>query len=483
MGLRQYDVPLDQFSSEASLRCDVDFIDFSRTSRDKSYSFGDLFDVVEYGKKNRLALVDTVKDTLFQYSEISNVTKQGDVEPVTLDFSERDELVEDYFKKIENGDIQTTQIGNILLSKVRPNLKKYVLIDGELMNVFYTTAFIQLRPKKLNKLLYYSLRTIFYKNLMSIARQGKGYPTLKVDDIFCIKLNSRIINIFEKTEKRLLEKIEPIEQKIKALKAKIKPAQEVINQVIAREFSIDIEKVEKIEQKKHFVVSSSLLFRNPNLRSSVRWHKIAPIQDVMYENIDCIKKLGDYITVTKNGWSPSCRESDTENLVFGVNCITKSGVVSYEDMKVSDQTRAGIETYFAKNNDLFVSRGNTNDLVALASVAEDLPDAKNIIYPDLFIRVEVDEKKVSKKYLAYLFNSVIGRYYFKYSAKGKNQTMVKISSDELNGFFLPLPSLDFQQKIIDEIKAGLDEQEKIKKEIAQERSKIDEVLENSIKNS
>jgi len=181
-------------------------------------------------------------------------------------------------------------------------------------------------------------------------------------------------------------------------KTKIKPAQEVINQVFAREFSIDIEKVEKIEQTKQFIVSSSLLFRNPNLRSSARWHKIAPIQDVMYENIDCINKLGDYITTTKNGWSPICRESDNEYLVFGVNCITKAGVINYEDMKVTEQTRVGIETYFAKENDLFVSRGNTTDLVALASVVEGLPDEKNIIYPDLFIRIEIDEEKVSKKY-------------------------------------------------------------------------------------
>ena len=104
-------------------------------------------------------------------------------------------------------------------------------------------------------------------------------------------------------------------------------------------------------------------------------------------------------------------------------------------MDTIDQTRSNIESYFAQDNDLFVSRGNTVDLVALASVIENLPDEKDIIFPDLFIRLDVDEEKINKKYLVYLFNSIIGRYYFKYSAKGKNQTMVKISSDEINGFF------------------------------------------------
>lgn len=100
-----------------------------------------------------------------------------------------------------------------------------------------------------------------------------------------------------------------------------------------------------------------------------------------------------------------------------------------------------------------------------------------------FIKVDVDENHIDKKYLAYLFNSIIGRYYYKYSAKGKNQTMVKISSDELNGFFLPIPPLDIQLRIVTEIKTELDTQEIIKTKIEKERNKIDEIIENAIKNS
>ena len=173
----------------------------------------------------------------------------------------------------------------------------------------------------------------------------------------------------------------------------------------------------------------------------------------------------------------------TLNLVFGVNCISKSGVISYEDMKISDETRSNIGSYYAKNNDLFVSRGNTIDLVALASVVEDLPDDKDIIFPDLFIRLDVDEKKLDKKYLALLFNSTVGRYYFKYSAKGKNQTMVKISSDGLTSFLLPVPALDMQHRIVDEIQIELNKTEKLKADIKAERSKINTAIENAIKSS
>jgi len=43
MGLRQFNVSIEQLSAEESLRCDVDFIDFSRTPNEKSVLFGKLF--------------------------------------------------------------------------------------------------------------------------------------------------------------------------------------------------------------------------------------------------------------------------------------------------------------------------------------------------------------------------------------------------------------------------------------------------------
>ncbi|HCY18350.1 MAG TPA: hypothetical protein DHU69_00995 [Deltaproteobacteria bacterium] len=193
-----------------------------------------------------------------------------------------------------------------------------------------------------------------------------------------------------------------------------------------------------------------------------------------------MKKLGKYIISTQNGWSPSCKESDLSNFVFGVNSISVNSVINYEDMKVSDEIRKDIENYFSKEGDLFVSRGNTVDLVALASVVKNMPDEKDIIFPDLFIRIDVNEKELNKVYLAYLFNSIIGRLYFKYAAKGKNQTMVKVSSDELNNFYLPIPPLKHQQKIVDEIKAELDKQEEVKQKIETERNKIDEIIEKAI---
>lgn len=162
MGLKTFTVNFSEYSKESSNRFDVNFIDFNRREQKDTFLFNDFFTIQSFEKSNRLSLLDNLDDNNFYYAEIGNVSKQGDVLPEKLNIDDRNDFVADYFKKIDKGDIQKVELGNILLAKVRPNLRKYVLIDQNNVGVYYTTAFINLKPKKLGKILYYSLRTIFF---------------------------------------------------------------------------------------------------------------------------------------------------------------------------------------------------------------------------------------------------------------------------------------------------------------------------------
>ena len=317
---------------------------------------------------------------------------------------------------------------------------------------------------------------LIQKYIWGVVSQ-KAQPNLQRYDLENIKIPV----VLKDKQDRVATQTQPIENRIRTLRAQIIPPQEIINKILAREFKCNMQEVYIVEKVMCSLVSDTLTYRNPSIRNSVRWHKIAPIQDTLYKNNPHIKKLGKYIISTKNGWSPNCRESDSANYVFGVNSISADGVIKYDDLKTSDETRRDINDYYSKKGDLFVSRGNTVDLVALASIVKNMPDEKDIIFPDLFIKIDVNEKELNKTYLAYLFNSIVGRLYFKYAAKGKNQTMVKVSSDELNNFYLPIPPLKMQEEIVDEIKTDLDKQEEVKKKIESERNKIDEIIEKAIK--
>lgn len=474
MGLRQFEINLDELSKNETLRLWLPYV--LPTIGYKYDKFNDYIELCESGNRPKGGIneVDTGE-------AISLGGEQINVDG-SVDLSKTPYVSYEYYNSVSKGKIKDNDIlickdgaltGKTCIADLSLFPSKKVMVNE---HVFIFRG----NEKVVQRFLFYFTRSsIFQSQVKDLAYRKKAQPGLNFDHLKKIKIPA-----IPKTEQtRIVEIIEPIEQKIKQLNLQIKEPQEIINQVFVKEFKIDLKRTGEEEQRKQFYVTSTFSFRNQSLRGSVRWHKIAPIQQVMYENTKCIKKLGDYIVSTRNGWSPCCRESDTLSLVFGVNCISKNGVINFNDMKFSDETCPNIDSYFAQNDDLFVSRGNTVDLVALASVVENIPEEKDIIFPDLFIKLDVDQKVLDKKYLAYLFNSIIGRYYFKYSAKGKNQTMVKISSDELNGFFLPVPKLYIQQRIVDEIKTKLDAQEKIKADIDAVRKKIDEIIEDAIKNS
>jgi restriction endonuclease S subunit len=60
-------------------------------------------------------------------------------------------------------------------------------------------------------------------------------------------------------------------------------------------------------------------------------------------------------------------------------------------------------------------------------------------------------------------------------------TIAQLTTPMVEKIKIPVPDKKIQQKIVDEIKAELDKQEEIKKQIEEERNKIDEIIEKAIK--
>lgn len=461
---------LANISHEKTLRYDVDYMKYEQSASGEFYTFKELFSIALNDIKDDNYLYDE-----FKYCEIGNADKNGVVYPVQLDFNKRDLINENYYKKIENGNIMTVDLDDILISKVRPYLKKYIRITSENKDVYYTTAFLRLVPKKMPSIMYYCLRSVFYEDLMAISRQGKGYPTITDKDLTELKFNKQVIDKLEQHEDEIKAEIEKIERKIEKKLKRIQRVQDVIDQIIEDEFDLSKEEYMKIERDNRvYVTQVSLLDKNVNARMSYRWNKAHEYQEHLKERVDCCDYLGKYIISTKNGWSPSCNDEEDGYQVLGIDAITFNGEISFENPKYSNVYKEDISSYYLQDGDFLVSRGNTVDLVALASVVKfDGDDVPETVYPDLMIKVEFDSD-VDKQYMAYIFNSFIGRFYFKNSTKGKNQTMVKVSPQELSDFVVPLPDLSTQKRIAKRIKKQLDKQKGMVKEIQGLRSQIEE---------
>lgn len=96
MGLRVFYTDFKSLVEEKTIRSDVDFIHFQNNFLiNEYYSFNQLFCLVKDNKVDIKSLDDD-----FYYVEIGNVTKDGDVEPVKLNFNERKEEDINYYKKL-----------------------------------------------------------------------------------------------------------------------------------------------------------------------------------------------------------------------------------------------------------------------------------------------------------------------------------------------------------------------------------------------
>jgi len=367
----------------------------------------------------------------------------------------------------------------ILISSLKGAATPALNFDFDLSDYVFSNGFYIFEVNKNwdKKFVLYLLRTKRLKDVLdNHIYRGIGIASYKEEDL----LKIQIPNIDLTTQNKAINQIEPIEQEIQKLKSQKKEHLEIINDVFSEEFKINLEEIKKLDHTKQFSLKLHCIsLKNDLLRTSFKWHKLEIIQFYMYKNINCIQKLSQYILNTNNGWSPQSNDIDDGTPILGQEHILKNGKISLEASKFTKITRSNIEKFYVKQNDFFVSRGNTLDLVALAGVVKSEVD-KDILYPDLYIKIDIDNS-INKEYMAYVFNSFIGRIYFKHVAKGKNQTMVKVSSKELNDFYLPIPTKEIQQQIVDKIKTKIDAQKNIDRQIEQKQEQIGKIIEDCIK--
>ncbi|MDI2586600.1 restriction endonuclease subunit S [Psychrobacillus sp. NEAU-3TGS] len=464
---------MSEFSSEPTLRFDFKFIVGNVTDDKDYYTYKSLFKIIPY-KKCEIDL-----DTTIQYAEIGNVSKLGEVFPVALSNDNRNELNEDLFKKIEKGDIISPEKGDILLSSIRPYLNKVVLIrEDEFTNnkdIYFTKAFIQIRPLINSKVLYYLLRTILSSKINAVSRQGKGYPTLKESDLKNIRFSKDLLDHILDNEETILADLEKVESEIGKLNSLRINKKEIVDKIFAQEFNLDIKSIFNVESIKNLKVPiSSITNVNKDLRYSFRWNKMKELQGFMYENIDCIERLGKYILSTNNGWSPESIVAGEGIPVLGQEHFDFGAYLDVHPTKATIKTRPDINKFFIKKGDFFISRGNTVGLVGLASIVHEEIN-ENIIYPDLYIKVQFS-KEILPKYIALVFNSFLGRSYFKYVSKGKNQSMVKVSSNELLNFYLPIPDMSTQEKIVKSVQEKIEVQDNLSRKAILGYGKIDKIF-------
>ena len=124
----------------------------------------------------------------------------------------------------------------------------------------------------------------------------------------------------------------------------------------------------------------------------------------------------------------------------------RDGLIRCSDRKpvVLNEDRA--KPYLIKANDVFIVRGNgSTHLVGRAGIVEGNP--KDLIFPDLFIRVPLDGAKLDCRYFVLAWNSPEMRRRIESVAK-TTAGILKINQGHIAALSLPVPPLAEQNRIV-----------------------------------
>ncbi len=151
----------------------------------------------------------------------------------------------------------------------------------------------------------------------------------------------------------------------------------------------------------------------------------------------------------RNGLSISASAIGEVGILFAKVGIVNKGVMNANEVKFVNIALPSDSPYWMRSGDIFVSRGNAINLVGRAAMYEDVP--AQCAYPDLLIRIRVDESKMNPAFLVRYFHSQRARDYLELVASGTSTTMKKVSQPKLEEMPVPVIGLSEQITIVKQL--------------------------------
>lgn len=149
-----------------------------------------------------------------------------------------------------------------------------------------------------------------------------------------------------------------------------------------------------------------------------------------------------------NGYSPKNVDYVTEVKKLTLTATT-AGYFKPDAFKYVDVEKDKVSQYWLKHNDLLIQRSNSRELVGTSCIYTG--NDNEYIYPDLMMRMRILQG-VELVYLDYALKSPATRCYFSQRASGTSASMPKITQDIVANTLIPLPPLQEQKRIVNELK-------------------------------
>ncbi|MCL2819236.1 MAG: hypothetical protein FWD38_00165 [Oscillospiraceae bacterium] len=463
---------LSELADEQSFRYDFAYHKSQYEHSNDTYSFKELF---SFSEKTSFPFEELDGD--FLYCEIGDTTTGGEVNPVCLNFDERNLLDDNYYRKIEKGDIISVNENDILISKVRPNLGKFIFITSKNSSIYFTKAFILIRALEMPKLLYYCLKWLFIDDIIAVARQGKGYPTLSERDLINLKFEKKVIDTLRTNQHQIINKISIIEEKTNRLKEKIVPMQTIIDEVFTSELGFNIKKFTTLRALKPYMTDLRSFSNNKDLRFSVKYHREvgAFVKSELQKITD--KKIKDYLSepiILGESISPDDYCNNGEHYYISMATIKNWRFNSADANRVKKSYFDNKQIKTVKMNDIIMARSGEGTIGKVAIIDN---NETHGVFADFTMRIRLTN--YNQMFAYYYMRCTYFQYLIEMHKKGLGNN-TNIFPSILQEFPIPDLSKDEQERIVLCIEQKYDMQKKLELEIAEKQAEINEIINNSL---
>ena len=206
----------------------------------------------------------------------------------------------------------------------------------------------------------------------------------------------------------------------------------------------------KIKKNKH----ESVIFRRDNSHYEKRGSKEENINDIIpFELPDSWEwiRLSAILTSTDAGKSPQCENRPRTIGEWGVIKTTaiQDGYFLAEENKVLPLDFNLQESMVVHHGDLLITRAGPRNRTGVICVVDGEPE--NLILSDKTVRLSYLRNFVNPHYVMAALSSPAMQYFVVDAMTGMASSQVNISQEKMKTFLLPLPPLNEQQRIVDEV--------------------------------
>jgi type I restriction enzyme S subunit len=355
-------------------------------------------------------------------------------------------------------------------------------------NLIGSTEFIpyKIKDKDFKLYLKYILLHPRVLKAYSFLESGKTPSHRRVNPYEFKKIKIPLIP--QKTQDKIVDQIEQIEYTIKELQAQITEPQIIINKVFAREFGFDENwfnefgkgmtagtQIAQDRGLRVFETDFSELSRGNIVRFSTRYHN-PPTKKLMdfLDDMDTLQ-VKDVVESYEKGVQPKYNPDGEIPVVKIANL--KNSYIDFTEPEYITQ-----EYYNTLKEEKKLRKG---DIIICATGKVSLGKIDYYDYEqDSITTVDNYILRLNHNYnplfFTYFFRCIMGYFQVERDYTGATN-QIHLYWDQISNFKIPDIPLAYQQKIVDEIKSELDNQEAIKKKIDKERNKIDKIIEKAIK--